>query len=110
LANVHGIQCLGDSGETISNYAYFPILVKSDYPISRDDLYQKLKDQDIFARRYFYPLISNFPMYREMQSASPENLPVAEVASQQVLCLPIYPALTNEEQTRIIEVIKRVVA
>lgn len=93
LHDVPGIHCLQDSGETVANYAYFPILVRAHYPISRDDLYQRLKDVGIHPRRYFYPLISNFPMYRGLPSAHTENLPVATVAAQQVLCLPIYPDL-----------------
>ena len=93
LKNVKGIRCLNDGGEKIANYAYFPILIKPDYPISRDELYQKLKDKGIHPRRYFYPLISDFPMYRGLPSAHRENLPVATIAAQQVLCLPIYPDL-----------------
>jgi dTDP-4-amino-4,6-dideoxygalactose transaminase len=93
LNGVKGIHCLDDSGEKVANYAYFPILVRADYPIGRDDLYQKLRDIGIHARRYFYPLISNFPAYRNLPFASNENLPVATTAAQQVLCLPIYPDL-----------------
>jgi dTDP-4-amino-4,6-dideoxygalactose transaminase len=93
LAGVEGIHCLNDSGGMVANYSYFPILVESNYAISRDDLYQKLKDIDIHPRRYFYPLISNFPMYRGLPSASRENLSAATLAAQQVLCLPIYPDL-----------------
>ena len=93
LKGVKGIRCLNDAGEKLANYAYFPILVKADYPISRDDLYQKLKDNGIHPRRYFYPLISDFPMYRGLPSAHRENLPAATSAAQQVLCLPIYPDL-----------------
>lgn len=93
LKDVRGIKCLGDAGEKIANYAYFPILVHRDYPISRDDLYQRLKDAGIHPRRYFYPLISDFPMYRGLPSATRENLPTAMEAAQQVLCLPIYPGL-----------------
>ena len=93
LNSVRGIHCLNDAGEKVANYAYFPILVQSDYPISRDDLYQRLKDHGIHPRRYFYPLISDFPMYRGLPSAHRENLPVATAAAQQVLCLPIYPDL-----------------
>ncbi|MEQ1838234.1 MAG: DegT/DnrJ/EryC1/StrS family aminotransferase [Candidatus Nitrotoga sp.] len=85
---------------------YFPILIQPDYPNSRDGLYQKLKDQGIFARRYFYPLISYFPMYRGMTSAAPSNLPVAKRASDQVICLPIYPALQLSEVDQIIEMIR----
>lgn len=93
LKDVKGIHCLNDAGEKVANYAYFPILVQADYPIRRDDLYQKLKDIGIHSRRYFYPLISDFPMYRGLTSAHKENLPVATTAAQQVLCLPIYPDL-----------------
>ncbi len=93
LRAVKGIRCLSDAGEKITNYAYFPILVDSDYPIDRDNLYQKLKDKGIHPRRYFFPLISEFPMYRGLPSAHRENLPVATAASQQILCLPIYPDL-----------------
>ncbi|CAG4903261.1 dTDP-4-amino-4,6-dideoxy-D-glucose aminotransferase VioA [Paraburkholderia saeva] len=93
LEGVKGIHCLKGAGEKIANYAYFPILVQADYPIRRDDLYQKLKDRGIHPRRYFYPLISDFPMYRGLPSAHRENLPVATASSQQILCLPIYPDL-----------------
>lgn len=93
LMGVKGIRCLNNSGEKIFNYAYFPIMVEADYPISRDDLYQKLKSHGIHPRRYFYPLISDFPMYSGLSSANRSNLPVATTAAQQVLCLPIYPDL-----------------
>jgi dTDP-4-amino-4,6-dideoxygalactose transaminase len=93
LKGVKGIHCLNDAGEKVANYAYFPILVQADYPIQRDDLYQKLKDIGIHTRRYFYPLISDFTMYRGLPSAHKENLSVATTAAQQVLCLPIYPDL-----------------
>lgn len=93
LHGVRGIRCLQDAGEKIANYAYFPILVEASYPISRDDLYQKLKDHGIHPRRYFYPLISEFPMYRGLPSAHRDNLPIATISALQVLCLPIYPDL-----------------
>jgi dTDP-4-amino-4,6-dideoxygalactose transaminase len=93
LKGVKGIHCLADAGEKVANYSYFPVLVGTDYPISRDDLYQKLKDVGIHPRRYFYPLISDFPMYRGLPSAHEDNLPVATAAAKQILCLPIYPDL-----------------
>jgi dTDP-4-amino-4,6-dideoxygalactose transaminase len=107
LKNVQGIQCLNNSGEKKANYAYFPILIGSDYPITRDELNQKLKDVGINPRRYFYPLISEFPMYRGLPSASANNLQVSRLAADQVLCLPIYPDLDMsvvEEITRFIAV------
>ena len=106
LAGVPGIRCLADSGETVANHGYFPILVEPDYPLSRDALYDKLKANGYHARRYFYPLISQFPMYRGLPSARRDNLPVATMMAERVLCLPIYPAL--EEAT--IRAIARIVA
>ena len=108
LKGVKGIRCLQDAGEAVANYSYFPILVEADYPLSRDDLYQKLKDHSIFARRYFYPLITDFPMYRGLPSAHRENLPVATAAAQKVMCLPIYPALTLSEQQRVASIVQGV--
>ena len=105
LATVQGIHCVADAGEKVANYAYFPILVQSDYPLSRDALYQKLKDNGIHARRYFYPLISDFPMYRGLPSAAQSNLPVAKKAANQVICLPIYPELELSDQEKIISLI-----
>jgi dTDP-4-amino-4,6-dideoxygalactose transaminase len=93
LRGIKGIFCLEDAGEKRANYAYFPILVQADYPIRRDALYEKLKGVGIHPRRYFYPLISEFPMYRGLPSAHRDNLPVATAAAQQILCLPIYPDL-----------------
>jgi dTDP-4-amino-4,6-dideoxygalactose transaminase len=105
LREVHGIRCLPESDNGSANYAYFPILVESDYPLSRDALYQELKDHNIHPRRYFYPLISDFPMYRGLPSAHRDNLPVAGRIADQVLCLPIYPALREDDLDRIIKVV-----
>lgn len=93
LKDVRGIHCVNNSGEKIANYSYFPILVQADFPLSRDALYQALKDTGIHPRRYFYPLVSDFPMYRGLSSSHRENLPIATTAASQVLCLPIYPDL-----------------
>ena len=93
LAKIEGISCISSTGEMKSNYSYFPILVKNSFPISRDDLYDKLKLNGIHARKYFYPLIPNFPMIHDMYSFGSEPLPVANRVSSEVLCLPIYPDL-----------------
>ena len=103
---VKGIQCVDHDASSTRNYAYFPILVGKDYPLSRDDLYKRLREHNVYARRYFYPLISDFPMYRGLPSAHRDNLPVATDLAQRVLCLPIYPALQPDEQRRVIDVIK----
>ena len=97
LGSVPGIQCLSDAGEKIANYAYFPILVQADYPESRDELYERLKNAGIFARRYFYPLISEFPMYRGLPTAQRSNLPAATEAADKIICLPMHPNLTDEQ-------------
>lgn len=105
--NVKGIRCLREAGENVANYSYFPVLVEPEYPLSRDALYQRLKDHNVYARRYFYPLISNFPMYRGLLSAHVNNLPVATKAAFQVLCLPIYPNLNSDDQQHIVDLIKQ---
>ncbi len=105
FAGVKGIHCLPDAGEKVANYAYFPILVRPEYPLNREELYQKLRDNGIYARRYFYPLISDFPMYRGLPSATHLNLPVASKAANEVICLPIYPGLSKEQIDFIIELI-----
>lgn len=101
LKSVKGIHCLNDAGEKNTNYSYFPILVGSDYSINRDELNKRLKDIGINPRRYFYPLISEFPMYRDLPSARKDNLPLAKTASSRVLCLPIYPDLELKDVDRI---------
>jgi dTDP-4-amino-4,6-dideoxygalactose transaminase len=106
LAGMEGIRCVLETGETVSNHSYFPILVQPNYPLSRDELYEKLRSESIFARRYFYPLISDFPMYRGLPSAAPDNLPVAGRISQQVICLPIYPALRHTQVDRILDILR----
>ena len=93
LDGLPGITSLEQSGDTVANFAYFPIFVDAAYPLTRDALNQRLRSNGIFGRRYFYPLISEFPMYRGLPSARLDNLPIALEASRQVLCLPIYPTL-----------------
>jgi dTDP-4-amino-4,6-dideoxygalactose transaminase len=112
LKRVPGIRCLQPADEQRSNYSYFPILVQPDYPLTRDALFQKFRDNNIIVRRYFFPLISDFPMYRGLPSAAHENLPVARKIAQQVLCLPIYPGLSDGDVDRILSLlsVRRAVA
>lgn len=109
LADTPGIRCVEPTGQDIANHSYFPILVQPEYPLSRDQLYDSMKAQDIRARRYFFPLISSFPMYRGLPSASPENLPVASRLASQVICLPLYPAMTDHDVDRVVAVIQQAV-
>lgn len=108
LASVKGLRCLGFSNETSPNYAYFPILLDKNYPLGRDALYEKFKAHNIFTRRYFYPLLSNLPMYKPLDSAKPDRLPIANAAAQHVLCLPLFPDLSVEDQMRVIDLIVEV--
>ncbi len=106
LQGVPGVRFLDRPTGVTPNHSYLPILLGPDYALGRDGLYQRLRENDVMARRYFYPLISDFPMYRGLASADPAGLPVARAASDQVLCVPIYPALQDEDVVRIAEVIR----
>lgn len=104
--NVKGIRVFDKFNGYDYNYSYFPILVdESVHGINREKVYEVLKNKNIFARRYFYPLISNFPSYSALNSALKTNLPVANKIAEQVLCLPIYGDLTQEEIDNICSII-----
>lgn len=106
LKNIEGIHFIQDIEGIKHNYAYFPILVEKErYGLDRDLLYEKLKKFNIHGRRYFYPLISDFPPYCELSSAQPSNLPVATKIAQEILCLPIHPYLKEDDILRVIEII-----
>jgi len=109
LKDVPGIRFLPDIEGVTHGYSYFPILIDEKvYGISRDALYDKLKENNVFSRRYFYPLISSFEPYRELPSATSENLPVATKAALQVLCLPIYVELDINSVNEITSIIKNI--
>ncbi len=91
LSEIPGIRLPLHPDSKRHNYSYFPILVKPEYPMTRDQLYQRFRDNNIYVRRYFYPLISEFPMYRALPSARLSNLHIANGYSEGVLCLPDLP-------------------
>ena len=97
LGNIQGVHVFRPVGQVKRNFSYFPIFVDDHYPLTRDELYEKLRKHDVLARRYFYPLISEFPMYKSLPSASPDNLATATRLSKQVLCLPLHPHLTESQ-------------
>jgi len=105
LQDVQGIQLLPAPEHTQRNYAYFPVMVGPDYGLTRDGLYQKLRDNEIYPRRYFYPLISSMPMYRGMPSAEQSNLVEANRIAEQVLCLPMYPDIENDVIEKIADIV-----
>ena len=108
LRNVDGISFWDDMPGVRHNYSYFPIFVDAEkYGMTRDELYMKMKDQGVWSRRYFYPLISEFSTYRGLESSRSENLPNAHMMADTVICLPMHHALREEEINRIIDCIIR---
>lgn len=107
LKDVEGIRCLEPGEPHRANHGFFPIFVEDAYPMSRDELHGALHEEGVHARRYFYPLASAFPMYANRKSAARENLPVASGLAEKVVCLPIFPAMTEAEQARVIQVIRK---
>lgn len=106
LRDVEGITFFDDMPGVKHNYSYFPIFVDADkYGITRDELYFKMKDQNVLGRRYFYPLISEFSTYRGLDSARPDNLPNAHKMADTVICLPMHHVLSDEEIKRVIDCI-----
>ncbi|WP_019603188.1 DegT/DnrJ/EryC1/StrS family aminotransferase [Teredinibacter turnerae] len=103
LQNIGGITLPKRTTDYALNYSYFPVLVEPDYPMDRDSLYEHLKSIGVYSRRYFYPLMSEFPMYRGIRSSDPSNLPVASAIASKILCLPIYPDLSLNDVGRIID-------
>ena len=109
LGDIKGLSLLNEMEGVTHNYAYFPIFInEKDFGVSRDVLYEKLKTKEIYARRYFYPLISHFPMYRGLASSTADNLPVAEEKAQQVICLPLYSDLSTEQVKKVCDTIKSI--
>lgn len=103
LRNVKGIRFFEDMSGVRHNYSYFPIFVDAEqYGMTRDELYEKMKAENVYGRRYFYPLITAFDPYKDYPSASPENLPVATKIADQVICLPMHHALSEEDVERVI--------
>lgn len=107
LRNVEGITFFDDMPGVKHNYSYFPIFVDAKkYGMTRDELYFKMKEQNVLGRRYFYPLISEFSTYKGLESARPENLPEAHKMADSVICLPMHHALSDRDVDRIINIIK----
>lgn len=108
LRDVGGITFFDDMPGVKHNYSYFPIFVDAEkYGMTRDELYFKMKEQNVLGRRYFYPLISTFSTYRGLDSAKPSNLPNAHKMADEVICLPMHHALSEEDIQRILELIVR---
>lgn len=105
LSKVRGIKILENNFSKYSNHSYYPIFVEDEFHLTRDALYEKLKSNNIFSRRYFYPLISEFEMYKHLPSSTKINLPKAHEAADKILCLPIYPDLESSSINNLINLI-----
>ena len=106
LRGVEGITFFDDVPGVRHNYSYFPVFVDAEkYGMTRDELYFKMRERGVLGRRYFYPLISTFSTYRGLESARPENLPNAHKLAEEVICLPMHHALTEEDVERVVNVI-----
>jgi dTDP-4-amino-4,6-dideoxy-D-glucose transaminase len=106
FSGVPGVSLLKVVESHDANFSYYPIFIGPAFRCGRDDLYRRLKAAGIHGRRYFYPLLSDFPMYRGRPSADPSRLPVARAVSDSVICLPIYPELSAEDQQRVIDCVR----
>ena len=108
LQGVKGITFFNDIPGVRHNYSYFPIFINAEeYGMTRDELYFKMKEHNVFGRRYFYPLISTFSTYRGLDSANPDNLPIATQMSNNVICLTMHHALSENEVEYILQIIKK---
>lgn len=108
LSGIPGVRLCKEKAGIKSNYAYFPVVFDSDIlSVDRDFISGKLKEENIYARKYFYPLINEFECYRPVYNAA--ETPIAKKIASSVLCLPIYADLELEVVDEICKIIKRMV-
>jgi dTDP-4-amino-4,6-dideoxygalactose transaminase len=106
LADIEGIRIFEIPTDIKNSYQYFIIRVGRQYGMSRDELHLKLKEYNVITRKYFYPLCSDYSCYSYLPSANPASLPVAHEAVKEVLCLPLYGALSMDEVEKICQLIR----
>ncbi len=104
LDGVSGIRLCKPQMDVDPNYAYFPV-VFDGYRQNRDEIYDKLAEKQIFARKYFYPITNSFECYSDLPTAGMEKTPVAAYLADRVLTLPLYADLELENVERICEII-----
>ena len=106
------VESLASSPNSLSpsrlNYSYFPIFINAaEYGMTRDELYEKMKANNVLGRRYFYPLISTFAPYNDYPSSTSDNLPIATRWADTVICLPLHHTLSKEDVKRVIYCIRK---
>lgn len=104
LDGKHGIVLCGKQAGVVPNYAYFPVrIVPEAFGLTRDQVCDRLAEQNIFARKYFFPLTSQFPAIKGY--CDTQGTPVAEKVTQEILCLPMYADLSMADVDRICDVL-----
>lgn len=104
LEGISGIKLNCISSDVTDNYAYFPVLFEQ-YCYTRNQVFEKLKEQDIHARKYFYPAINTFACYRDKYNCA--KTPVAQYIAEHVLTLPLYADLSLGDVDRICNIITK---
>jgi len=107
LRDVPGIKALDWPAGQTRNYYNFPVLVEDSFPVRCEELVERMKERGVFGRRYFYPLLPDFPIHKDARGAR-APLPVARDVASRIMCLPLHPTLTLEEQQRVVDSIRRV--
>ena len=104
LSNINGIEVSQIQDNVTANYAYFPVVFdKEIFGKSRDEVLEQLANENIFGRKYFYPLINDYKCYKEQYSS--EDTPIAKRISNNVLTIPMYADLNIEDVDRICDII-----
>ena len=106
ISKIKGITIPSMPEGTSDSYQYFPILIEKEYKLGRNDLCEKFKSQNIFTRKYFYPICSDYTPYKNLASSSVENLPIANQIKEKVLCLPFYGDLKGKNIEKIINILR----
>ena len=104
LSNVKGIKILQEQKDVQSNYAYFPVIFDG-YKYNRDEVFELLKDKNIIARKYFYPITNSFECYKNTLTGGADKTPVAKYLGERVLTLPLYADLSLEDVDLICSII-----
>ena len=104
LSGIKGIKLIDYNDNTIYNYSYFPVVFTDDFKLSRDNIYYLLSQEGIFARKYFYPLTSDFECYKDIY---PSSTPIAKRIANNILTLPLYANLSLKDVDKICEIIKK---
>jgi len=106
ISKIDGIKIPLMPAKASNSYQYFPIVIEKEYPLTRNELYERFKEQNILTRKYFYPACSDYEPYKKLKSSNAKNLPVTNEIKEKVLCLPFYGDLTEENINKIIRILK----